>query len=132
MKNRIIRIAQKDADKILLRLRNDPNTFCVEIEGSNCKVSLDYLTEVSIKFQFPIISKGYDGYEDWIRDLTWIKQENIAIVINNYCKFLCEEPSKKCLVLNSFEEVVFPWWESEVCEHMVEGKTRSFIVYLIN
>lgn len=33
MKNRIIRIDQKNANKILLSLRNDPNTFCVEIEG---------------------------------------------------------------------------------------------------
>ncbi|MCI9072085.1 MAG: barstar family protein [Lachnospiraceae bacterium] len=130
-KNRIICIGQKNADKILLNLRNDPNIFCVEIEGENCKVLSDYLTEVSTKFQFPILSEGYDGYADWICDLTWIREENIAIVIKNYGEFLCEEQYEKQTVVDIFEKLVFPWWESEVCEHVVEGKPRSFIVYLV-
>ena len=131
MKISIIYINQASADEILSDLKNAPNTFYVEIDGRKCKVSLDYLTEMSVKFQFPIPSKGYDGYLDWIRDLTWIEEENIVIVINYFKDFLCDDQRDKQFVLESFREIVFPWWESEVCEHMVEGKPRSFMVYVV-
>ena len=68
---------------------------------------------------------------DWIRDLTWIEEENIVIVINYFKDFLCDDQRDKQFVLDSFREIVFPWWESEVCEHMVEGKPRSFMVYVV-
>ena len=55
MKNSIIYINQASADEILSDLKNAPNTFYVEIDGRKCKVSLDYLTEMSVKFQFPSI-----------------------------------------------------------------------------
>lgn len=131
MKNKIIYIKQPSFKKIIQKYNTDSNTFCVEIEGKNCKVISDYLTEVSIKLQFPMISKGLDGYEDWIRDLSWIKEENIVLAINHYNEFLRNDLVKKRMVIESFEDIVFPWWESEVCEHMVEGKPRSFMVYLI-
>lgn len=132
MKNSIVHMDRENADKVLPAIKNDPNTFCVEIDGRNCKVSSDYLTEVSIKFRFPMISKGYDGYLDWIRDLLWIKEEKIVLVIDNFEEFLCEDQDGRHTFVRTLEEYVFPWWESEVCEHMVEGKPRSFMVYLIN
>lgn len=131
MKNKILYINQSEYKNIIQKINIDSNTFCVEIEGKNCKVISDYLTEASIKLQFPMISKGFDGYEDWIRDLSWIKEEKIVVAINHYNEFLCNDLDKKHIVIESFEDIVFPWWESEVCEHMVEGKPRSFMVYLI-
>ena len=131
MKNKIIYINQPAFKNIIQKHNTDSNTFYVEIEGKNCKVISDYLTEASIKLQFPMISKGLDGYEDWIRDLSWIKEENIVLEINHYNEFMSNDLVKKRMVIESFEDIVFPWWESEVCEHMVEGKPRSFTVYLV-
>lgn len=131
MKNKIMYINQPALKDIIQKYNADPNTFCVEIEGKNCKDISDYLTEASIKLKFPMISKGIDGYEDWIRDLWWIEEENIVLVINHYKEFLCNDLDEKRMLVESFEDTVFPRWESEVCEHVVEGKPRSFMVYLI-
>ncbi len=133
MKNKIVYVDQAEAGKILYCLTDDPNTFCVEIDGKICRASSDFLPQVYAKFQFPIpeIRYLYDGYLDWITDLTWIKEENIAFIIKNYDDFLCDDPSDKEWVMRMFTEYIFPWWEFEVCGHVVEGRPRLFRVYIV-
>ena len=81
--------------------------------------------------EFPIPAKGLDGYLDWITDLSWLNRDGYALIIKNYNCFMSEDLRKKEIVMESFGKTVLPWWENEVERCVVEGKAKSFNVYLV-
>lgn len=113
-----------------LQLRKDIKIF--EIDGCQCKTLSDYFSIASKTIKFPIPSKSWDGYDDWMRDFTWFDSKNICIFIYNYALFLREEPNKKAAVIEDFYEIIFPWWDKEVMQYMVGGQTKNIDVYLID
>lgn len=131
MKNEVMYVKKEDLEKIKSYISSNDNIFGVEIDGKSCMYLADYLTNISTKFKFPIIAKGLDGYNDWMTDLTWIDSNDIVIIINDYEEFLCLDLLSKRKVIENFEQSILPWWESEVCDCMVEGKIRKFTVYLV-
>lgn len=132
MKNEIIYINQMEIKEIKRNVYSNDNIFCVEMDGRKCDNLSDYLTDISNKFQFPTVAKGFDVYDDWITDLTSINKDNIVVIINNYTDFLRYDLQSKRKILNIFEQSVLPWWEAEVCNCVVGGKSKSFIVYLVD
>ncbi|KQL34056.1 hypothetical protein AN960_20570 [Bacillus sp. FJAT-25509] len=72
-----------------------------------------------------------DRYLDWIRDLDWIEKDSFAIVIYNYNDFLNTELELKDIIINTFKDTILPFWEEEVERVVVEGKAKSFKVYLV-
>ena len=131
MKNRITYVSQADTEKIKQKIILVKKTFIVEIEGKKNKCLSDYLLDISLKFKFPTIARDYAVYDDWLCDLTWIDEPNIAIFIYNFRDFMYVDLDAKNTIMKKFEREILPWWESEVCRHVVEGKARSFMVYLI-
>lgn len=132
MKNEMVYVNQKEVWKMKRKIYANDDTFCVEIDGRKCSHLADYFIEISNKFQFPTIAKGFDVYDDWITDLTWINQDKIVVIINNYTDFLrCDLLSKK-KVLELFEQSILPWWDTEVCNCVVGGIPKSFTVYLVD
>lgn len=131
MENRIIYTSNKEITEVRERLKQDDKTYVVEIEGKICLYLSDYLNLISNLFQFPIKAKGLDGYNDWMRDLSWINKKQIVIIIYNFQQFLQKDISSKTAILEDFNEIILPWWESEVVDCMVGGEMRKMLVYLI-
>ena len=131
MKNRIIYTSDKEIAEVRKCLKQNDKTYVVEIEGIKCLYLSDYLNLISDLFQFPMKVKGLDGYNDWMKDLSWIGKNQIVIIIYNFQQFLQKDVSSKTAILEDFYEIILPWWESEVVNCVVGGEKRRMVVYLI-
>lgn len=131
MENRIIYISYKEIEEVRHNLKQDGESYIVEIEGEKCLYLTQYLDLMSSHFQFPIKAKGLDGYNDWLRDLSWINKKQIIIIINNFQQFLKKDNSSKMAIIQDFDEVILPWWESEVVNCVVGGTPKKMLVYLV-
>lgn len=130
MKNKIIYVSVDEMKEIKLRFQN--NVLVVEIEGKKCSNLTDYLCLMSNLFCFPTKSRGLDSYNDWMTDLSWLNRNEIVIIIYDYSVFLNQDLSLKKCIIENFEKVILPWWESEVVNCMVDGKTKKVTVYLVD
>jgi hypothetical protein len=73
--------------------------YIVQIDGKRIRNLNEYLKEISTQFQFPIPTKGLDGYLDWMRDLSWLKKDGYVLIIDNYSDFLSEDFKNKDCIL---------------------------------
>lgn len=131
MTNKIICASAKEVRNIKSKLEQKGECFIVEIEGGKCLRLTDYLSAMSNLLQFPIKAKGLDGYNDWMRDLSWLSKEQIIIIITEFSKFLQKDVSYKKMIIEDFNEIILPWWESEVVHCVIGGKTKKMSVYLV-
>jgi hypothetical protein len=122
-------------------MTQDSSLFLVELNGEKIQTWNEYITEVESKFYFPRSCElNGNRYLDWIRDLTWFEEgvykENkinkFALVIYKYSKFCKNNITLKNEIINEFEDTILPFWEEEVERVVVEGKPKSFIVYLVD
>ena len=131
MVNKIINVSEKEMKEIKGALEQDTGTYMAEIAGEKCPCLADYLDLVSDLFRFPIKAKGLDGYNDWLRDLTWIPQEKIVIIFHNFEQFLKNDISSKETILEDFNEIILPWWKTEVTNYVVGGRRKKMTVYFV-
>lgn len=133
IQNNIIPLSPSSCDTIKKRLASDDNILVVEIDGEKCSCLSEYLHTISNGLSFPTQPSGLDSYNDWICDLTWIDSDlKIAIIIEHFSKFLRNDLNARKYVLEDFENIILPWWETDVISHVVDGKPRIFSVYLID
>ncbi|OCG73647.1 hypothetical protein A9G42_11415 [Gilliamella sp. Nev6-6] len=135
MKNQIIYINKEEENQYIENL-NFKNYFFAKIDGSLISTISDYMNAIIVAFQFPsgIFSNttSIDAYNDWMRDLTWIDQyDGYILVIENFTKMLSCYPKEKDRILSEFDETIFPFWAEEVIHTVVGGKTKSFLVLLV-
>ena len=142
----------KTIDNNMVAYTNRNNAFVVEINGEEVKNEKDWLYIMAEKFHFPVfleeekkVVEWFDGaygysrnyfmnweqYEDWLTDLSWVKQNSIILIIKNYSKLLIEYSESKEYIMNNFKNVILPWWEKDVVMYMVGGRKRDFDIYLI-
>lgn len=127
MYNEIIRIDNKSIESL-----KNKTGYIVEINGSEINNISSYFNEISHKMDFPMLVKGYDGYNDWMRDLSWINSDEIIIIINHYKDFLKDDDVAKSNIDELFRNSILPWWEEEVYKYSVCGKKKKFIVYYVD
>jgi len=132
LENRIIRVTSSEYYVIKSELNDRDSLFLAEIEGKKIENLQDYLSTVNKILMFPIPVRGLDGYLDWIRDLSWLKSTEYAIVIKDFQFFLSGDLYARAVILESFENTVLPWWQSEIEQFQVEGKAKPFNVYLVD
>lgn len=84
------------------------------IDGFMNTTSFDFLSCIwqELNFSHPE-HKNWDAYLDWMRDLSWIDEKIISIVILNFEDFLRDEPDAKNFFLSDFEKIIFPFWEHD-------------------
>lgn len=114
------------------KFRKDKDMFMVEIEGKDIKNLQEYFSCISELCMFPTISRSWSSYEDWMRDFCWIEQKKITIIIYNFKYFMQSDIQARNEIIEDFEELIFPWWESEVLQFEVGGETKEFMVYLVD
>ena len=133
MKNQIFKITKEELMPIKKQLKKQKGTWIAEIDGKKISNWVDYSHEIERVFLFPTSCyKSVDVYLDWIRDLDWLNSEAFVLIIHNFSQFMSKEIELKNKIIKLFVKYIFPWWESEVEECVVEGKAKPFIVYLVD
>lgn len=96
--------------------------FVAVIDGAKCQRSAEFLQAIWTALKFPgVCNHKWAAYSDWMRDLEWIDENDITIVIRNYADFLSAEPQSKEYFISSLQEVIFPYWENDAMD-VLESK----------
>jgi len=131
--NEIRYVSKKEMQKILEKLKKEPSIFVAELFGDSLRNEKEFMNGTLDAFCFPTSSSRYlkyGWYNDYICDLLWIKEPNIAMVVHNYNIILCDDEIIKHWWIDDLKEIVLPWWDGEVVGHMIGGCPRKFTVYL--
>ena len=132
MTNKILYLSFDRFEKIKQYIQEDEDCFLVEIYGKECKTADQFYKKISQIMSFPITAKSFDGFFDWIRDLSWIIPSKIVFVIDNFDLFMLQDTKERSYLLTAFHEDILPWWEEEVKQHVIGGLPRKFDVYLVD
>jgi len=133
IKNKIYHITAADADRIVQETNSSTNLHLVELQGEEIQSWEDYIVEIESAFKFPTSCiNNMNGYNDWIRDLSWLGKDGYVLIIHNFKDFLNQDLMLKYIVLGRYADLILPWWEKDVERCVVEGKAKSFNVYLVD
>lgn len=129
-RNEIIKLNHEQVKQIL---KSAPDDFLVvEINGERIQTWEQYTLTIEKNMNFPTTCiDSIARYEDWICDLEWLAKRGFIIVIYNFDKFMKNNPRIKGTILCGFEELILPWWQSEV-EKCSPRKVSPFNVYLVD
>jgi hypothetical protein len=83
------------------------------IDGKNIQSYSDYLDCIWKQLEFPEEQHNWDAYLDWMRDLSWLKEKKISIIITNFKSFLNKEKDGIKTFVLDFETVIFPFWNKD-------------------
>jgi hypothetical protein len=132
IENKIIQTTEDGFLKELIEISSQYNTLKVDIDGAEIQTWKDFIGVIEKSFRFPTTCEdSMDRYLDWIRDLSWLENKAFIILVKNSKQFFADNSKLRDEILNDLEEVVLPFWESEVEEVVVDGKSKLFRVYLI-
>lgn len=132
-KNELLYVDSKKIEEIKKNLKSNKDVFIVELNGENIQSWRDYISEIQKKFQFPTnCFDSVDRYLDWIRDLEWLNKESFVVIINSASSFLKDDAELKKQIISDYVDTILPFWQSEVQRVVVEGKRKTFMVYLVD
>lgn len=125
-----IEIIEKDDFEKLLNV-NSNNCYIVIIDGKENKDWNSYKDTIESKFKFPTKNNNYDGYSDWMRDLSWLESKSFMLFIFNYREFLSEDLECKKVIMNMFQNTILPWWSEDVEKYVVCGEKKDFNIFIV-
>lgn len=132
IKNNIYYVSKQQAEEKLNDLKKDQMAHIGIIQGMTAKTWKDYLTQIRMQYLFPTIEDVFDGYSDWMEDLSWLNKDSYSLFIFDYELFMSKEPKNKKIVMSMFLEDILPWWDTDVTKYCVGGEVKPFNVYLID
>lgn len=104
------------------------------IDGEKILTKLDFLKLIYNSLDFP--EKNYmnwDAYLDWMRDLSWIEEKEINIVVINYKSLFKDDFIYSLYFVPDFENIIFPFWEKSAKEIFVDDKyIKTIKLYCVN
>ncbi len=127
--NEIKFITEKELEKII-RETNAKRHLAI-IDGKDIPDWGSYIKVIEKVYEFPMKNDNYDGYDDWMTDLSWFDEKEFILCIANYKSFLSKDAKSKRIVMDLFRDSILPWWDGEVEKYCVGGEKRSFQVFLI-
>ena len=106
---------------------NSKNLIEIIIDGSKIEKWEDYIKIIGEELDFPECDRypTYDGYSDWMRDLSWIDRSLIIIKIKNYKEFMIKNLKEKEIFLRIAERIVEEWNDLDIRQNS-ECKTIIF------
>ena len=130
--NVMIHLSQEEAEKKIAQLKDNSNVFTVVLDGAKIPDWRNYIRIVEKEYRFPTKNDNFDGYYDWMCDLSWLgENEGYALFIFNFEKFPARDPYSKNIVLEIFYNLL-GWWSVETERCAERGSSRPFNVYLID
>ena len=102
------------------------------ISGKEMTTKKEFLEKMEQKFLFPESCVGsLDVFMDYIRDLCWLNWEKITLIITDKDDFLSTDIDLKKIILDCIEEEILPYWEVDVINTEVGGRSKLFLVYMV-
>lgn len=101
------------------------------IDGKKNKNWDCYRDTIEELYKFPTKHNNYDGYSDWIRDLSWINADGYILGIINYDDLLSDDLVCKNIIMKLFRKTILPWWDKDVEKYVVGGEKRPFNIYIV-
>ena len=133
MRNKLVNITQEEASTIKNKAETNHSVFLVELQGRQIQTWEAYAKAAEDKFKFPTpCLDSVDRYMDWMTDLSWLNRDSFVVIIYDVEVFLSKDDRAKKIVLESFAKDILPWWQGEVEQFVVEGKPKSFDIYLVD
>ncbi|MGC6768260.1 barstar family protein [Enterococcus sp. LJL51] len=131
MENKIYKVNNKEFSVLKNARIKNKNIKIAILNGEElCSKSM-FIQEMIRQFNLPMKNtNNFDGFLDWMRDLEWIHEQEIVVVIYNFDN--CIEDSGKKEIIKMFGQMILPFWEKEVEEVVMGGKRRNFNVYLVD
>ena len=108
------------------------NYFIVNLDGKNIQTKENAVSALANIFNInDLVDGNWDALQDRLERPSYIIPENIHIFIDNSkCLFTNDELSKR-IFLSILQDTV-EWWDGDVEKYVVEGKKKSFNVYLVD
>ncbi|MGF6907418.1 barstar family protein [Fusobacterium sp. PH5-44] len=128
--NKIIKLNdKKELYKSISKIKT--SYFKSEFDGKKIQNWEDYIKAIGDAFNFPKFSRypTYDGYIDWMKDLSWIKYDTILLIINNYNDFMKNNEKEK---INFFEMIEWILLRRNERIGKKNFSQKILLVYLIN
>ncbi len=129
MKNSIQYITKEKANQLIDQPQKGKRNHIGIIDGIEIKTIEDYFACISKLYRFPESEVDLDLYNDLMRNLAWFDYTSYSLFILNYDTFMCDDLQNKIAVMDSFLNVILPWWDMKA---EYENKVRHFDVYLVN
>lgn len=108
----------------------------IVFDGNKCATLKEYFNSISEQLSFPTKQNNWDSYLDWMRDLSWIEENDITVLIINFQFFLSDENDRESVIetwMSDFSEVIFPFWRTDAKSVFNnESFIKTIHVYLVD
>ena len=104
--------------------KNINNYHIAIIDGKKNKDWNSYRETIEELFKFPTKNNNYDGYCDWMQDLSWFDVDGFIVCIINYNDFLSNDLKSKNIIMKMFCDTLLSWWDEEVEKYVVGGEKK--------
>ena len=108
------------------------NDFNLNIDGKKVQSEGDAIEILANSFNINDLQDGnWDALSDRFQRSNYIYPERINIFINNSRYLFIKDENSKNTFLEILSDTV-SWWEEDVERYIVDGKRKTFNVYLLD
>ena len=106
--------------------------FYLNIDGKTVQSEKDVVQILAEGFNIDDLQDGnWDALSDRLQRSNYIHQERIIIFLNNSNDLFIKDVNSKNTFLEILSDTV-SWWEEDVERYIVDGKRKTFNVYLLD
>lgn len=123
------RITKLEKNYLMVKCSND---FNLNIDGKKVQSERDAIEILANSFNINDLQDGnWDALFDRLQRSNYIHPERINIFINNSRDLFIKDANSKNTFLEILSDTV-SWWEEDVERYIVDGKRKTFNVYLLD
>ena len=123
------RITKLEKNYLMVKSFND---FNLNIDGKKVQSERDAIEILANSFNINDLQDGnWDALSDRLQRSNYIHQERINIFLNNSNDLFIKDVNSKNTFLEILSDTV-SWWEEDVERYIVDGKRKTFNVYLLD
>ena len=123
------RITKLEKNYLMVKCLND---FNLNIDGKKVQSERDAIEILAKSFNIDDLQDGnWDALSDRLQRSNYIHQERINIFLNNSNDLFIKDVNSKNTFLEILSDTV-SWWEEDVERYIVDGKRKTFNVYLLD
>ena len=123
------RVTKLEKNYLMVKCSND---FNLNIDGKKVQSERDAIEILANSFNINDLQDGnWDALFDRLQRSNYIHPERINIFINNSRGLFIKDENSKNTFLEILSDIV-SWWEEDVERYIVDGKRKTFNVYLLD
>ena len=123
------RITKLEKNYLMVKCSND---FNLNIDGKKVQSEGDAIEILANSFNINDLQDGnWDALSDRLQRSNYIHPERINIFINNLNDLFIKDENSKNIFLEILSDTV-SWWKEDVERYIVDGKRKTFNVYLLD